>query len=83
MMKVEKDSRKKDRLASSENIDASRRKLLGTASKAAWVVPTLTFLALGGNVATATSVVGPPCEGGDPFDPCPTSNSGTTSNRRP
>lgn len=81
---MDKDVRKKDHLDSSENIDVSRRNLLRTAGKAAWVAPTLTFLALNTSLAAAGSVTGPPCGGGSPFsEPCPDSYSGTTSSRRP
>jgi hypothetical protein len=76
---MEKDSFKNKRLETIEHIDNSRRRLLGKATKAVWIAPTLTFLTLNSQTAMAS----PPTPCPDPFDPaCTNENSRTNSNRK-
>ena len=75
---MSKDKRKKDCLASSESVDNSRRKLLRTVGKVAWVAPTLILLS-----SRKAGAQGPP----PPPPPPLGSNEGfgpnTNSARRP
>ena len=78
---MEEDKQGKDAPKQPETIDASRRKLLGSVGKAAWIAPTLVLLSSRKAVAedgTPPPPPPPPCGSN-----CTTSSSRINSNRRP